>query len=256
MSGVDIEPRSTDGVQSPLQAQQQSQSVVKVGHVCAGCDTPWRSDSTGVHVCSDLRYRQLNQTQPLTRIYFSGSDGTGKTHMARRVSQDYNISMVDEVARLVLSVHRVNSFDGIRADSQRSGDFQAEVFRRQLDEEAARKPPYVADRTICNLAYARSHARNFAELWESVPKQYLDDLRQSVVFLVRPQKALRSSASLDQGRLLSEWEGQIRIDETIGTMFKLWRVPYVTVDMLGAAERDEFVDYILAGRGFKRVEGK
>jgi len=176
--------------------------------------------------------------------------------MARRVSQDYQIPMVDEVARLVLSVHRVNSFDGIRADSQRSGDFQAEVFRRQIAEEAARNPPYVADRTMGNLAYARSHARNFADLWESVPKQYLNDLQQSVVFLVRPQKALRGIASQDTGRLLSEWEGQIRIDETIGTMFKLWRVPYVTIDMLGAAERDEFVDYILAGRGFKRVEGK
>lgn len=222
------------------------------------CDEPGTTEGlNGSHICKKPpRYVLAPFAQPLTRIYFSGSDGTGKTHMARRVSQDYQIPMVDEVARLVLSVHRVNSFDGIRADSQRSGDFQAEVFRRQLDEEAARKPPYVADRTICNLAYARSHARNFAELWESVPKQYLDDLRQSVVFLVRPQKALRSSASLDQGRLLSEWEGQIRIDETIGTMFKLWRVPYVTVDMLGAAERDEFVDYILAGRGFKRVEGK
>ncbi len=221
-----------------------------VGHVLAGaqcCSRPELSDDQGKHTCADT-------VQPCIRVYFDGADGTGKTHMAHRVSQDYQIPMIDEGARLILSVRRVNTFDGVRADSSLSSEFQATVLQHQLNEEAKYKPPYVADRTLGNLAYARSHARNFADLWESVPASYLADLRQSVVFLVRPQRALRQAAAQDSGRALSDWDAQVRIDETVGTMFKLWRVPYVTVDMPGAAERDEFVDWCLEARGFRRVK--
>lgn len=195
-------------------------------------------------------------TQPPLRIYFDGCEGSGKSTLARYVRDEYGIPMLDEVARTVLSVHAINDFARIRADGRTSSEFQERVFLRQLEEESRLKPPYVADRTLGNLAYARAHARNFVDLFSRVPPAYLADLRESVVFLVRPQRALRPAAAGDAGRLLPEWEGQVRIDETIGTLFKLWRVPFVGVEMASAAEREEFVDYVLSVRGFHKLTSK
>lgn len=216
-------------------------------------DKPQYSDSKGNHRCADYQPVPASSSQPAVPIYFDGAEGTGKTQMARRVSEDYGLPMIDEVARLVLSVYRPNTFEGVRADARTSSAFQAEVLRRQLADEALHKLPFVADRTMGNLAYARAHALNFADLFDSVPEDYKQRLRSAVVFLVRPQESFREAAKRDPGRLLPDWEGQVRIDETIGTIFKIWRVKYVRVEMPGDADRTEFVDYILAARGFRRV---
>jgi len=85
-----------------------------------------------------------------------------------------------------------------------------------------------------------------------VPAEYLENLRKSVVFLVRPQRALLGVG--DSVRAVVTWENQVRIDETIGTLLQMWDVKYVPIEMLGAAERRALVDWCLEARGFRRVE--
>jgi len=127
------------------------------------------------------------------------------------------------------------------------------VFRRQFEAEAQLEPPYVSDRTVDNLAYAEEHARNFGKLFHTVKAEYLASLRQSIVFLVRPQRALRPQASTDPFRLLSEWEGQVRIDAVVETLFQIWNIPYIPIVEVDSSRRERLVDWCLAARGFKAV---
>ncbi len=200
----------------------------------------------------------VGHVQPATRIYFEGCEGSGKTSLARKVSAQYGLPFLTEVASAVLYEfqqrvgERASSFEKIRADADLSSEVQARVLQRQLDEEKAMPPPAVYDRTLSCLAYARLYADNFAELLGKVPAEYLENLRKSVVFLVRPQRALLGVG--DGVRAVVAWENQVRIDETIGTLLQMWDVKYVPVEMLGAAERRAFVDWCLEARGFRRVK--
>jgi hypothetical protein len=196
--------------------------------------------------------RSASTTQPAVRVYFAGADGTGKTTLVDYVSETYGLPMLNETARAVLAESR-KSFPAIRATGASSSAYQRKVFERQLAEESHLSPPYVSDRTLDNLAYAAEHARNFRELYLAVPMDYLAHLRESVVFLVRPQRALRVAASADPFRLLSEWEGQVRIDAVVEALFKLWDVDCIPVAEADSAHRETLVDYVLAARGFRKV---
>lgn len=193
-----------------------------------------------------------NVEQPRIRIYFDGAEGTGKTKLARYVRDTYGLPMLEEVARTVASGLTVEDLAHVRADGERSSAFQATVYERQLEEEAKLSPPYVADRTLGNLAYARLYARNFAELVQRVPAPYLQNLRDAVVFVVKPRQELRESAGQDARRLLAGWEGQIRIDESICTLLAMWDVKPMTIDTPHAAEREEIIDWCLAAKGFEK----
>lgn len=194
-----------------------------------------------------------SHTQPAIRIYFGGAEGSGKTTLVDYVHTYYGLPMLNEVARNVLAEGR-KTFAGIRSSGESSSAYQLAVFERQLAEEARLIPPYVSDRTLDNLAYAQRHARNFRELYEAVPAGYLANLRESVVFLVRPQRSLRNAAGADPFRLLSEWEGQVRIDAVTETLFNLWGVDYVPIDEADSAHREAMIDWCLKAKGFRKVK--
>jgi predicted ATPase len=194
--------------------------------------------------------------QPPIRIYFEGCEGSGKTTLARSVAQQYGLSLLTEVASAVLYEfqqrvgERSSSFERIRADVALSTEVQERVFQRQLDDEKALPPPAVYDRTLSCLAYAELYANNYASLLSRVPAEYVDNLRQSIVFLVRPQRGL--AATSDGARAAVTWENQIRIDQTIEVLFQTWDVKFVSIDMLNAAARQRLIDWCLAARGFKK----
>lgn len=192
--------------------------------------------------------------QPPICIYFAGADGTGKTTLCLYVAKTYGLPMINEVARSVLADSR-KTFAEIRTTGAASSEFQAEVFRRQFEAEAQLEPPYVSDRTVDNLAYAEEHARNFGKLFHAVKAEYLASLRQSIVFLVRPQRALRPQASTDPFRLLSEWEGQVRIDAVVETLFQIWSIPYIPIVEVDSSRRERLVDWCLQAHGFRPASG-
>jgi hypothetical protein len=103
------------------------------------------------------------------------------------------------------------------------------------------------------LAYAVEHGRNFAELLRTIPADYITRLRTSIVFVVRPQRSFRTAAATDPFRLLSEWDGQVRIDAHTEMLFKLFDVPFMVIAEASAAAREAQVDWCLAARGFKEV---
>ena len=191
-------------------------------------------------------------TQPPTRIYFTGADGSGKTALVDYTARKYRLPMLNEIARNVLADGR-RTFNEIRAEGSSASAFQKAVFERQFREEAKLTAPYVSDRSIDNLAYAVEHARNFGELLHTIPADYITQLRTSIVFVVRPQRSFRTAAATDPFRLLSEWDGQVRIDAHTEMLFKLFDVPFMVIAEASAAAREAQVDWCLAARGFKAV---
>lgn len=195
--------------------------------------------------------------QPQIRVYFDGCEGSGKTTLARRTARRYGLPLLTEVASGVLYEfqqrvgERASSWERIRADVELSSEVQARVFQRQLEDERALPPPAVYDRTLSCLAYAELYADNFSALLERVPPEYIENLRQSVVFLVRPQRDLLGSS--DGVRAVVSWENQIRVDQNIEMLLNMWHVPFVSVDSLNAAARQRAVDWCMRSRGFARV---
>lgn len=203
--------------------------------------------------------RSAIATQPPIRIYFDGCEGSGKTTLARRTARRYGLPLLTEVASGVLYEfqqrvgERASSWERIRADVELSSEVQARVFQRQLEDERTLPPPAVYDRTLSCLAYAELYADNFSALLSRVPVDYVENLRQSVVFLVRPQRDLLGSS--DGVRAVVSWESQVRVDQNIEMLLNMWHVPFVSVDSLNAAARQRQVDWCMRSRGFARVTG-
>lgn len=196
--------------------------------------------------------------QPQIRVYFDGCEGSGKTTLARRTARRYGLPLLTEVASGVLYEfqqrvgERASSWERIRADVELSSEVQARVFQRQLEDERALPPPAVYDRTLSCLAYAELYADNFSALLERVPPEYVENLRQSVVFLVRPQRDLLGSS--DGVRAVVSWESQVRVDQNIEMLLNMWRVPFISVDSLNAAARQRAVDWCMRSRGFAKAQ--
>jgi len=203
--------------------------------------------------------KRHSQKQPVQRVYFDGCEGSGKTTLARETARRYELPFLTEVASGVLYEfqqrvgERAQSWARIRADVGLSSEVQERVMARQLADERATPPPAVYDRTLSCLAYSALYADNFRALLDAVPPEYLAELRRSVVFLVRPQRELLGAA--DGVRQPVAWENQIRIDQTMELLFKLWDVSFVSVEQLCAAQRQHLVDWCLQSRGFRLAVG-
>jgi len=203
------------------------------------------------------RYAQ-SAAQPQTRVYFDGCEGSGKTSLARKTARRYGLPLLTEVASAVLYEfqqrvgERASSWERIRADVELSSEVQARVFQRQLEDERALPPPAVYDRTLSCLAYAQLSADNFPELLARVPPEYVENLRRSIVFLVRPQRDLLGAS--DGVRAIVSWESQVRVDQNIESLLDMWRVSFVSVDSLNAAARQRTVDWCMRARGFAKAQ--
>ena len=68
------------------------------------------------------------------RIYFIGAHSTGKTTMARYVSEKTGFPLLPEVARMVLA-ERELSMETLRSDLDVVDSFQQEIFHRQMQTE-------------------------------------------------------------------------------------------------------------------------
>lgn len=177
------------------------------------------------------------------RVYFVGSHSTGKTTLARYVSQTYNIPMITEVARAVLSEKELH-LDSLRTDLNLVDDYQTTIFYRQIAEES-KHSSYVSDRSFDCLAYAAQHSRILPKLLASDElKAYLPILRlpDSFIFFVRPS---RVTLKADGVRESLTWDGVVAIDAQIKFMLHMWELPYFPIHVDNMQERVQLVDSVL-----------
>jgi predicted ATPase len=179
------------------------------------------------------------------RIYFSASHSCGKTTLARHVSTQYNLPMLSESARMILSEQELQ-VDKLRCDLEASNKFSIDVFNRQLSEEQ-KLSEFVSDRSAIDiLAYSAQHSSTLPSLIKDFRlEQYLTSLRSedSHCFLIRPSKTIMQS---DGVREVLNWDGMVAIDAMIKLLLEMWEIKYYIINTDNLSERVRCVDSVLS----------
>ena len=159
-------------------------------------------------------------SRPL-RIYVCGAHSTGKTTLARHISRELGLPLINEVARQVIAEFEI-SFETLRVDLNRAGDYQREVFRRQIEVEQRYPEGFVSDRSFDNLAYAARHSNVIHELIDDAALRYFERVRESLVFFVRPH---RECMEYDGMREQVDWDEINRIDGMLDFILSWQQIP-------------------------------
>lgn len=184
----------------------------------------------------------------LPPVYLVGSHATGKTTLARFIRDRFDLPMIAEVARGVLAEMEAK-LETLRTDLDTVDRYQRAVFLRQIEAERRIDGPFVSDRAFCNLAYAAHHSSILAELFrEPELRDYMDSVRQGIVFFLRPHQELVQADGVRAGL---EWEEVVRIDGMVKLLLEMFDVPYVPVESLSMQERVRCVERVMSLAGFR-----
>lgn len=180
------------------------------------------------------------------RIYFVGAHATGKTTMARWVSQRYGLPMITEVARGVLAELETN-FDALRTDMDKVAEYQRKVFERQIATERLQERGFVSDRAFDNLAYAAEHTTILADIMyhdggEEL-RRYMEWVASGLVFFVRPQPRMLKEDGVRAG---VDWDSVVRIDGMVKLLLEQFRIHYLPIDTPSMQERVRAVEFVLS----------
>lgn len=183
------------------------------------------------------------------RIYLVGAHSTGKTTLARWIRDNYGLPMISEVARGVLAEMEAQ-LDRLRSDLDLVDRYQREVFERQMENEARIQGSFVSDRAFCNLAYAAHHSTVLAGIAADPRlRQYMDSVRDGIVFFVRPHRELVAADGVRAGL---DWEEVVRIDGMVKLLLEMFAVPYIPLESLSMQERVRAIENVLALAGVPR----
>lgn len=179
------------------------------------------------------------------KIYLTGSHATGKSTLCRYISNTYNLHMLPETARSVLS-ERELQIDSLRADINLTDSYQQEVFDRQIAEEE-NYTSFVSDRSaidcvVYSFAYSRIGSRLIAD---KRFKHYLEKLKdyKSIIFLVRPSKATLKD---DGVRETINWDNIVSIDAQIKLLLELYQIRYFQINTDNMNDRINQVNYVIS----------
>ncbi len=178
------------------------------------------------------------------KIYITGAHSQGKTTLARYISKKYNIPMITEAARAILSEKELQ-IDNLRHDLDVVDDYQKSIFERQIIEEG-KLESFVSDRSFDFLAYAAQYTRILPDLLNSdILKKYIESLKNKdcILFFVRPSKATMKE---DGVREALSWDGVVSIDSQLKFMMEMWQLRYFQINFDNMQERVRFVDSILS----------
>ena len=185
------------------------------------------------------------------KVYFVGSHSTGKTTLARYVTETYNLPMITEVARSVLSEKELH-LDTLRTNLKVVDDYQRDIIFRQLHEEFQHES-FVSDRSFDCLAYAAQHSRILSSLLPGAElpasyydiNQYISKLKQddTIIFFVRPSKATMKA---DGVRESLTWDGIIAIDAMVKFMLEMWDIRHFQISVDNMQERVKLIDSVLS----------
>ena len=174
------------------------------------------------------------------RIYFVGSHATGKTTLARYIAKRLELPLITEVARAVLT-ELETTLEALRTDLEAVSAYQERVFDQQKNLEL-RTFQGVFDRSFDNLAYTAEHTKSYARIRRGLTPDYLDVVRNGIVFFLRPHPELLKEDGVRAG---VKWESVIRIDGMIKLMLEEHEIPYLPIDSLEMSDRISAVEFTL-----------
>jgi broad specificity phosphatase PhoE/nicotinamide riboside kinase len=143
---------------APAAASHTSLTLAEAGAVLQSCgERPW------------LRVPDDDSAAPLgsaPRVALSGSAGTGKTTLGRRLAEDLGVPFIAEGMRLRLE----SGLDLHHLSLRDIGSLLAELWQEQLEQEDAAQGGFVADRSAADFAafwihYGLIHDAERTEPW-------------------------------------------------------------------------------------------
>lgn len=178
------------------------------------------------------------------KVYVCGSHSSGKTTLARYISQTYNLPLLPEVARQILSEQELH-LDSLRTDLHVVNNYQTSIFFRQIEQED-KFDSFVSDRSFDCLAYAAQHSSILPILLKSPElATYIEKIKKSdsVVFFVRPSKA---TVKQDGIRETITWDGIVAIDAQVKFLCEMFEIKYFQINTDNMQERVRLVDAVLS----------
>jgi adenylate kinase family enzyme len=178
------------------------------------------------------------------KIYMIGAHACGKSTLARYVSKKYNIPLITEVARMVLSEKELQ-IDELRHNLDIVDDYQSQIFERQISEET-KYTNFVSDRSFDCLAYSAQHSRIFSDTIKSLKfKEYIEGLKDldSFIFFIRPTKATLRDDGIRENL---SWDGIIAIDAMIKILINMFNLRYFQINTDNMQERVGIIDAVLS----------
>lgn len=179
------------------------------------------------------------------KVYFVGSHSTGKTTLARYVSETYGLPMITEVARAVLSEKELH-LDTLRTNLKVVNSYQQDIFFRQINEELKHES-FVSDRSFDCLAYAAQHAQILNSVLDTMKNDmsYIEKLKKddAIIFFVRPSKATMKE---DGVRESLSWDGIVAIDAIVKFMLEMWDIRHFQISTDNMQERVRLIDSVLS----------
>lgn len=178
------------------------------------------------------------------RIYIMGAHSTGKTTLARYISQRWQIPLVTEVARSVLAEHELK-LGHLRTDIKTVNAYQRAVYERQLAaERAVADGAFVSDRGFDNLAYAAMYSTITQQLMDSkLMQEWFALMEGSIIFFLRPHSSLVAE---DGTRANVNWDDLVAIDGMVKFLLEMSGLRYLPVHAQKMQERVRIVEAVLA----------
>lgn len=152
------------------------------------------------------------------KIGITGSHGTGKTTLAKKFSEEFNLPLISEVAR---------KYDIPNTNIEAYCKIQKRLLFNQIEKEAEYQS-FVSDRTtIDNLAYWITLCS--ANALESDNRIYISETRQHIITYDKIYYVpIRFEIKDDNFRFVSK-SFQQTIDDVIRTILLVWNIEYETI---------------------------
>lgn len=178
------------------------------------------------------------------RIYLIGSHAVGKSTLAKYISKKYDLAMIFETARMILSERELH-LDTLRSDLDVTDTYQKAVFDRQIAEEQKYKS-FVSDRSLIDIcAYSAQHSRIISSLLKSKEfQEYISQLKQKDVkiFYVRPSKVTAKNDGVRENII---WDDIIAIDSMVKILLEIYEIDFICLKTDNMQERIQTIDTIL-----------
>lgn len=175
------------------------------------------------------------------RITLLGSYSNGKTTLARKIAEKYCLTLIPEVARVILSEYET-SLKELRKDVEQVNEFQKEVFLRQKSYEEQYKDNYVSSRGIDNIIFFAQYGNKLNELVESKEfKEYINWCRGTIIFLVHPHKEML----VEDGLRDVNYEESLQLFGMIKFILEYHGLKYWEVTEINEASRERLIFGIL-----------
>ena len=184
----------------------------------------------------------------MAKIALVGTDGTGKSRLAKEISLRYNVPIIPEFAREIAEELGIKDLRKIPVD--KTCIFQNMILERKMNEEA-KHTSFIADRSTCdNMAYYLRWCSN--EMHDSYSSTYINICKNNLKIydkiIVLPWGAIPHEADgFRTSKLYYSYEIHCLI---IGILQDL-KVPYTILEETDINERVKYFS-----RFFEQPVGK